>query len=53
LEKLNLPNVTEISKNAFSQCTSLCDVEFPKVITIRGFGFHFCKNLGKINVPLL
>lgn len=44
----NFPNVTTISGNAFTQCSSLTTANFPNVTTVKGTSFYSCYKLTKV-----
>lgn len=44
----NFPNVTTISGNAFTQCSSLTTANFPNVTTVKSTSFYSCYKLTKV-----
>ena len=46
------PNLTEIERSAFNQCTSLSEIALPPNLTeIGDFAFRFCTSLSEITLP--
>lgn len=51
MSRLSLSKVKIISSNAFYQCSTLQEINFPEVKTIRPYAFGYCKNLSSIYLP--
>ena len=53
MRHLNIPSVRTIEAYAFSDCTSLVDVEFGEELeTIEYYAFGNCSSLRRIAIPL-
>ena len=51
LESVDLPNCTQISKEAFYGCTKLKNVNIPNVTSISDAAFRDCSALTTVNIP--
>ena len=51
LERVEMPDVQIIGKDALSHCTSLTSISMPNVKEIETGAFSFCKSLVSIKIP--
>lgn len=51
LEEVNMPKVTSLPNNAFTDCFSLKNINFPEVTTLGGGVFSNCHSLASISLP--